>query len=289
MIKNEIKDEISITTFNIFQGWNGELNEKTRWNKRYPKTISFIKENNSDIVLLQELRNLTTSDMGVEKFLSQFSPQYCFIYDHYNPTEGSMALAILYKKDRFSLLKTKKYYYYSNKKDFHLFNKETRCYLYSQFLDLKTNKVIDVVNTHLHMDEGEREKSVEILIQHFSKNKNPIIIGGDLNFFPNRGGPEQKQKILSIFKDLAYPLYRKRENGEEEEMSGTFLGMNNDKAKDEWNKMSRLDFILVNEKVIQCKKALTYVVGDEDIPERDDQLSDHFPVTININIKENID
>ena len=59
-------------------------------------------------------------------------------------------------------------------------------------------KIITVISTHLdHLSRESRQKSLKILQQKILDSKNPVLMYGDLNLFPDAGGEEDYQKFVT--------------------------------------------------------------------------------------------
>lgn len=93
--------------------------------------------------------------------------------------------AIFYRKDRFDLIDKKTYFLHKEPSS----KNEKNTLVYAKFKDKKTNKELQVLNTHLSFHEPNKRLNevyaVRKAVQSLPKNM-PIILTGDFNTFPNR-------------------------------------------------------------------------------------------------------
>lgn len=216
----------TFATFNVDQARREEQYEATKWDNRKDAVRQLILDADCDIVCLQELRNLSTSETGVTQFLASLTG-YDFVYDYYCEHEFSFATAILYKRSKFSVMQTSKSHYHNQlDSDKLLFGV---CFV-------PVGGSFDffwIYSTHLDMAEDRKTVSVNKLVKEFAYQSG-FLVAGDFNFFDDMGGKEQRKLMLQHFDDLAHPL---------ENASGTFLGFDHDPHKQPANAMSRLDHI----------------------------------------------
>ncbi len=176
---------LKLMTYNI------KNNYKEKTFKRIDKIIKIIKEENPDIIGLQEVnfkvKNYLKDNLKEYQIFGKSRYQNNKIYDEYN--------IVLIKKN-ITVLKTETYKLYPKHKHafFSLFPR-----IATQVLIKYQNKEIHIFNTHLDvLFNYTRKKELEILNEKIKKEEN-IIIMGDFNMTPQN---KIFQKLTSYYKNI---------------------------------------------------------------------------------------
>lgn len=99
-------EQYTLATWNIDQARREEDHAETRFDKRWPAIKQYISDARPHLFTLQELRNLTTSEITVSRLLYEVSQLgYDYKHAYYGKDEISFALAIFYDR-RHSLCAT---------------------------------------------------------------------------------------------------------------------------------------------------------------------------------------
>lgn len=169
---------IRIVTYNLLRDdYDEQQKEKQyRWPQRLPRVVSLIEEMRADIIGVQEPRN-----SQIKTLLPKLSATYGFYSESFDNGEYN---GIFYKKDRFFVI---------NSQSLSMTLKEGKpqndMLTILKVKDLKTDKVLAVLNTHLSFSDVERRASQALFIakqvEEISKEM-PVIFMGDLNTFPSR-------------------------------------------------------------------------------------------------------
>ena len=280
------EETFSFGTWNIDQARREESYEATKMVNRWPNILAMITEADPDILCLQELRNLDNCPIQVADILYQIAKLgYDYKHAYYGPRKVSFALATFYKRDRLYLSATSIDILpqtAETPKD------DTKILLGVTLRSLKTNRSFAVFNTHLDLDERNKWLSVENLSalifvrnglyldsegNQLSSDEKKLLCAGDFNFFDDRDGVEQRNHMLFLYNDLAYPLLN---------ASGTFMGFKQDAFKKPYDAMSRLDHIFSKGVTLAGKGAS--VAGDlEEIKNRT-YPSDHLMITVSFSL-----
>lgn len=268
-------EPIKFATWNINQAGAAERFVETKFDNRWPKIFQQIKDCDADIICLQELRNLDTSEIKVIDILHMIGELgYDYRHTYYGETSTSFALATFYRRDKFFVdnteIKILPLSDEDNEKKVMLGKIVTTCVVMNiRFINIITREEFSVLNTHFGMKEEEKNKSVDFLLKYIKTITPTFISAGDFNFFDDRDGLEQRKKMLEHTSDLAYPL---------ENASGTFMGFEYDEFKKPFENMSRLDHIFTSMPIFLCKKAIAF--GDMNLVKERKYPSDHVMVVI---------
>ncbi len=279
-IEEEEEDKLSMfkfATFNIDQARREEAFEETKFDVRWPHLKKLIQDADADILCLQELRNLETSKISVTELLYQVSQLgYDYKHAYYGPDQIAFAQVIFYKRDKLFITGM----------DILLLplaSEEnpglTRIVLSLKLRVIGTGKEFYVCTTHFGLEEHEKEASCRVLkayLEAFTQKGLPYLCAGDYNFFDDRDGVKHRAIMLETSKDLAYPLAN---------ASGTFMGFKHDAFNQPYEKMSRLDHIFVNDKVLPVASEKAYVFGDLELVRKREYPSDHLMIVVNVYIE----
>ncbi len=256
------------------------------WDSRAPRIVKMVMKHKPDIITFQEARNLDTSQIKIEDFVKMF-PGYGYVIWFYNPTKYSFALITMYKLDRFRV--EEQVYNYFNNDDINAISenvdehKNFRGILRVKLFDTQTNKTFCVSNTHLHMGEEEKWKSIRLIINNpLYDTKFPTIIAGDFNLFMDKDGKKMKQFMLETFDNLAEDLYQPNLI---DKISGTFFGFPHDRFNCDFNQMNQLDYVWTPRtgNIKLEGKASILVEDDQSLSDRK-QPSDHVCIVMVLTI-----
>lgn len=269
-------NEFKFATFNIDQARREEGYEETKFDVRWPLLKKMIQDANADILCLQELRNLETSSIKVSDLLYQVSQLgYDYKHAYYGPEHISFAQAIFYKRDMFFV--TGMDVQLLPLADDEKKPNESRIVLSLRLRVISTGKEFIVCTTHFGLEEHEKDASCRVLknqLDSFTQKDLPYLCAGDYNFFDDRDGGKHRAIMLESSKDLAYPLSN---------ASGTFMGFKHDAFNQPYERMSRLDHIFVNDKVVAMEEA--YVFGDLELVKKREYPSDHLMIVLKVSIQ----
>ena len=178
--KSVPQDTFTLATFNIRCPVDKTPNT---WQERKPRCLAVIEQNKFDIFGVQEAYRSQLDDL--------LGSEFAFVgggrNDFKNKGEFS---AILYRKDRFELIKGGTFGL-SEKPDVPGYKSwKTACpriATWGLFKDKKTGKEFIYYNTHLdHVSELARINGIKLLVKHAKENAKgkPLIISGDFNAKP---------------------------------------------------------------------------------------------------------
>jgi endonuclease/exonuclease/phosphatase family metal-dependent hydrolase len=171
---------LKVMTYNI--RYDTPADSINQWPKRMHKVVDLIRKYDPDILGIQEAIHHQVTDL-----LKNF-PDYNYIGVGRDDgkTKGEYS-AILFKKDRFSVLKQNTFWLSSQPEipgskgwDAAI----TRVATWGRFMDTKTQRTIFVMNTHFdHIGKEARAKSAELLKQKVYElgSDLPVIVTGDFN------------------------------------------------------------------------------------------------------------
>ena len=140
---------------------------------------------------------------------------------------------------------------------------------YGLFISKITEDTIIVLNTHFdHVGKIAREESIRLIIEFIVQfdARIPLVLMGDFNFTPD----DENYNLLTIRLTDSHTIL-----DDKNALSATF---NNWKADSEATR--RIDYIFVNDPIILNK----YYV-DQPKTKKHRQLSDHYPVIVEISLK----
>ena len=178
----------------------GKIESKGEMNKRHNLIIKELKNNNCDIVLLQEL------DGFLEKKIKKKIKTHSLIFEKCvkNKSNRIFGCGILFKKSKFkNNLKKEKFNKLKNiimSNDENLYNKKSAVFV-NLYWKLNKEK-IPVTIVSLHLDGKEKKARYKLFddILNFLKNKKIKIIGGDFNCSENKN----KNKKANCFYEDKY-------------------------------------------------------------------------------------
>lgn len=266
-------EHYKFATWNIDQARREENHEETRFDNRWPAIKRYITDARPDLFTLQELRNLTTSEMTVPRLLYEVSQLgYDYKHAYYGKDEISFALAIFYDRRRFfvrdcrvSILPATP----SNSPSV------TRIVLSVNLESVKTGRRLWFCATHFGLEEHEKDASVEYLANMFRRFldvNESFFCAGDYNFFDDRDGKKQRAVLTDVAQDAAFPLTN---------ASGTFMGFAHDEFAQPFDAMSRLDHIFYGGQM-KCQPAMAY--GDMDLVKQRKYPSDHLMILFDFSL-----
>ena len=150
----------------LFNLYDHHLDEENRWPNRLPRIVELINEMKPDIINTQELY-----PSQVEDIVSLIGKDFSF-FPGQKDDDGE-SYGIFYRTDRFELI--------SSQIDYPL--------SMVQLKDLKTDKIIQICNTHMPLSNIEKRESnahkIVQITESFAKEM-AVIFTGDLNTFPGR-------------------------------------------------------------------------------------------------------
>jgi endonuclease/exonuclease/phosphatase family metal-dependent hydrolase len=239
--------QLKFATWNLAQAKREEAFEETRFDVRWPCIKQMLKAYDADILCLQELRDLDSSQIKVADLLWQLAKECGYDHKHafYGPDQFSFALAVLYKRDRFFVQDMRlqvlpQPLVLNNQGQY-----QSKVALMLQFKALETGQQFRVINTQFGLEEQEKTVQSHALGKYLqSIREEPFLCAGDFNFFDDQQGIQQRRILLedAWTRDLAFPL---------ENASGTFMGYQHDNSKKDFLSMSRLDHIFSQQSTTQ--------------------------------------
>jgi len=261
---NSQRNILKFATFNVAQAEEKKI-MINQWDNRFQKVVDLINNCGADIIALQGLRNLETSKVGVKEFLNKLKLDHA--YQYYCEYNVAFCAAILYNRSKYYPVDFHQFHYHGTPQN-------DRICFGAKFKCVSSEKYVWVFTTHLDLEEKKKWQSVDRLIKEFDekhRDPEPIVIGGNFNFFDDLEGIQQREKMLEWFEDFAYPL---------EGLSGTFLGFDHDPEKKEIDAMFRIDHIFCKnvKKVGQAKP----VGVTKDLLENRTYPSRHIMITVEI-------
>lgn len=255
-------EKIRLVTYNmLFNLYDHHLDEENRWPNRLPRIVELINEMKPDIINTQELY-----PSQVEDIVSLIGKDFSF-FPGQKDDDGE-SYGIFYRTDRFELI--------SSQIDYPL--------SMVQLKDLKTDKIIQICNTHMPLSNIEKRESnahkIVQITESFAKEM-AVIFTGDLNTFPGRLDLEN----LPFYDgDYIHRILSKGalKNSKEQSLLGHFGPIstftNNQTSVQPFQGTGTpgiiLDHIYVSEKVTVLTHAVEHGTVDGHFP------SDHMPVLI---------
>ncbi len=172
---------LKVMTYNIrYDTPSDSINE---WPKRMHKVVQLVRKYDPDILGIQEAIHHQVTDL--QKNFPDYN--YIGVGRDDGKTKGEYS-AILFKKDRFSVVKQNTFWLSSQPEipgskgwDAAI----TRVASWGIFMDKETKKMFLVMNTHFdHVGKEARAKSAELIKQKVYElgAALPVILTGDLNF-----------------------------------------------------------------------------------------------------------
>lgn len=220
--------------------------ERLFFQNRVPGILKTIVDSDANIVTLQELRNLDSSPIKMNDFVSLVKSQTGlemigpYFYDK---TANSFALATLYDRKSFHVINMGLISLYDNEQE------GDKICLWVRFHCVANGNQFIIANTHF--DVAPEERKTHAIKKLFPKLRAlayedgvecGLIVNGDFNLFDDLEGTKQRESILNYgVQDMLYPLFIGRKETDDV-LSGTFIGY---KETDSFCKtpetMSRLD------------------------------------------------
>ncbi len=173
--------ELRVVTFNILHG-NAQKNNESRWENRRELVLNILRENQPDIVGLQEALRFQLDqirqgfgqyrEIGVGRDDGKTQGEYC---------------AILYRLDRFDVDESGTFWLCDTPEvpgSITWGNACTRICTWARFIEKKSRLAFYAFNLHLdHVSQPSREKSVVLLAKRIAGRKWPdfFIVTGDFN------------------------------------------------------------------------------------------------------------
>ena len=253
---------VKFMSYNIRLDHAGDA--ENNWHHRKVDMIGYIEEIAPDFMGIQE------GMVGQVNYLNQNLPNYDFIgVGRDDGIEAGEFSAIYYRSADWKLVKAETFWLSPTPEKPGL-GWDAACIrvcTYGIFEDVSQNQFL-VMNTHFdHQGQTARKESLK-LINHFVENISadlPVVLMGDFNFDPS--APLYKD-LTSHLTDSFTPLKN----------AGSVSTFNGFKMLAEPDK--RIDYILFNKKA-----ALVDYLIDRPKTKNGLQLSDHFPVIVQIKLK----
>ncbi len=229
-------ENMKVMTYNIRCGYCEDSSNVNHWSKRKFLVAYLIKNDNSDLIALQEAEHFQIKDLV--KLLDD--------YDWYglgreDGKEKGEAAAILFRKNRF-ILEEQKTLWLSETPD--IVSKGwdaalTRTVTIAKLKDLKSGKEFYFLNTHFdHIGEKARTESSKLILNEIGKvsSKYPVILTGDFNYTSSSAG----------YKIITGKLFDAMMISKQESKGGniTFNGFGKDIQPN-----NKIDFIYVNDEI----------------------------------------
>ena len=287
------QSKFSVMTYNVNCAVREERFEETKWNNREARVTGLIKEANPDIVCLQELRELPGT-RSVNRFLSEFDG-YRYTLAYRNPSAMSFGQATLYKHSKFFAVRSGTQWL-SDTPDIPSDTwAENRLDGFGSIVQwtvlrhVKDGKIVEgqkplwVFNVHFGLEEEVKTRSCRKLLEIVRRlaDRDPSIVCGDFNFFPDKDGDIQRAILTAELVDQGKGA---RTLGGKQ-VEGTFIGYEHDPFKaDLKNMQSRLDHIFSSPALEAEGSARLYTKTmldpePEELTARD-YPSDHLPLLV---------
>lgn len=170
-------EKVRLVSYNmLFNLFDQNLEECNRWPERLPRILYLLSEMDPDVICVQELYADQLADLQVAL------PTYTFYGKQGGDGEHN---GMFYKRNRFQLTDSKVTAMTPDSKT--VPNAETLTMI--KLKDLSNGKSFTVFNTHLAFSKAAKRvfqaQFIEKTIGSFAK-KQPVILAGDFNVFPNR-------------------------------------------------------------------------------------------------------
>ena len=258
---SESNQTISLITYNI--RLDIESDGINKWDNRKEGLISLIKEENPDVLGIQEgLPNQI-------EYISKQLEDYHMIGEGRDGGDKGEYSAIFYKSEKLRLEKAETFWLSESPEvpsigwDAAL----NRITTVGVFSEVSSNKKFIVYNSHFdHIGKIARENSVNVILNHIRENnhiKNRIIVMGDFNASPN----DSPIRLLSSEFDDPYINFPIKNP------CGTFNGFELDSKV-----MERIDYIFTsNLKVVDYRHIYKRLPNNL-------WPSDHIPIFISVNL-----
>ena len=255
------EETFTLATFNIRCPVDKSPNT---WKERIPRCLAVIENNRFDIFGVQEAYRFQLDDLQ--------GKDYAFIgggRDDFKD-KGEFS-AILYRKDRFELIKGGTFGL-SEKPEIPGFKSWKTAYpriaTWGLFRDKNTGKEFVYYNTHLdHVSELARSNGIKLLVRHARENAagKPLVISGDFNAKPDSGTYQTAKSLLNDSAEVSQTPH----TGPVQ----TFHGFGR------YKRTYPIDYIFVSNGFY----VLSHKTDDTKFPEG--YPSDHFPVVTKLKLK----
>ncbi|MGE5683061.1 MAG: endonuclease/exonuclease/phosphatase family protein [Bacillota bacterium] len=176
---------VRIMTYNIRFAGASELDSMDLWGKRKENLANMIRFNKADIIGVQEALKLQLDD------LKGLLPEYKIIgVGRDDGKESGEYSAILYRSDRFSILKDSTFWLSETPQKVSR-GWDAACnrvVTWAEFQDKSTKKSFFHFNTHFdHIGQLARKNSALLLLKKIKEIAagNPVVVTGDFNFKPS--------------------------------------------------------------------------------------------------------
>ena len=178
--------ELTVCSYNVRYKNSGDTDAGNGWNTRRTYLINFVNFQQPDLLGVQEAVSAQMSDMasGLKGY------DYVGVGRNDGATGGEYS-AIFYRKERMVLLDNGDFWLsdtpYKPSKGFPSKGGSTQYYRicsWGKFYDKVTGSVVYHFNTHLDLDETNRQQSYYLIkqkIQEIATTTAPVIISGDYN------------------------------------------------------------------------------------------------------------
>ena len=278
--------EISVCTYNVRYKNSGDTDAGNGWNTRRTYLINFVNFQQPDLLGVQEAVSAQMNDMA--SGLKGYS--YIGVGRNDGGTSGEYS-AIFYRKERMVLLDNGDFWLsdtpYKPSKGFPSKGGSTQYYricTWGKFFDRATGTVIFYFNTHLDLDETNRQQSYYLIkqkIQEIASTTAPIIISGDYNAV-------QTGEAYKLFLNSGF-LYDSYVRAKQKFITnGTCPGFNANNYSTVSGELRRIDHIFVTRAFnIDHYGVLNpcYYSTDGTADYAEKAYSDHSPVIVKLSLK----
>ncbi|BCS82617.1 hypothetical protein QLL95_gp0128 [Cotonvirus japonicus] len=280
--EQQIESTIKFMTWNLPGGYR----DNSSWNDRVDRILRLIAEIKPDIACFQKI---TGRDLR-NKFISDLTQiGYEVIHAQRNANEICTSNLIIYNPDKFNYTKIKNIQLLSDDKyvpddttNANGFGANLLLVHFSCYDENITGKEFVVGNTHFPMDKLSRIDCSHKLAQWFEKNKTTkYIIGGALNSYIGNGYDEQ----IEIIQNFTTIVENEGMCGDMQ-ISGSFLGSENDKFKCTAPNLDPVDHIMYNPDYMSHSNTIfdgrTMLKSEPPTLSTRDLPSDHLPKIVDI-------
>ncbi len=255
---------IKVMSFNIRYGTAND--GRDRWEVRAPRTRAVIREENADLIGLQE-----ALDFQIDEIIAASSGYAMAGVGRDDGKKAGEFSAILFRKERFILIKQGTFWLSDSPHQIGSKtwgNGITRICTWAQFQDRRSGRNFWHFNTHFdHQSQPSREKSSELILRMVksSTQGQPVIITGDFN------AGEGNSAIQALKQGGFQDSWRKMHPAAPE--PGTFNGF-----QDQYGS-SKIDYVFIDSfwKTRSAEIVMTKYRGR--------WPSDHMPVTAVVEMK----
>ncbi len=278
--------ELVVCTYNVRYKNNGDTDAGNGWNTRRTYLINLMNFQQPDLLGVQEALNAQMTDMA------NGLKGYAYIgVGRDNGTTGGEYSAIFYRTERMILLDHGDFWLsdtpYKASKGFPSKGGGTsykRICTWGKFLDKATGSVIYHFNTHMDLDETNRQQSYYLIkqkIQEIASTTAPVIVSGDYNAV-------QTGDAYKLFYNSGF-LYDSFHRAKQKFMTnGTCPGFNANNYSTVSSELRRIDHIFVTrafnvEHYGVLNPCYYSTSGTADYHER--AYSDHSPVIAKLTIR----